>query len=86
MNMKAVYMVEKTPTSFPDNLDALLDQYQVKQSVPFRDLPLPEYLILLTNISKTKHKPHCMILSLVDKDNKEINVYAPDRLRNEIQE
>ena len=42
-------MVEQTPGSLPDNLDAKFEQYPVKQTIPSRDLPLTDYQIFINH-------------------------------------
>ena len=37
--------LKQTPTSFPNNFNAQFEQYHLKQTIPFRDLPLTDHNI-----------------------------------------
>ena len=83
--------METTPTlndivyePFPDNLDVKFDQYLSENTIPFRELPIDDYKILSERTFKTKDSRDCMTLSLVNRDNTQFSVFAPDRIREEL--
>ena len=53
-------------------------------AIPFRDLPIGDYLILTKFLTKTQDNRDCMILKLSNKDNQQFDVFAPDRLRTDL--
>ena len=57
---------QQLPVTFPDNLDELFSQAQPPSEhvIPFRDLPIDDYLIRSTKTFKTKDKRDCTILFL----------------------
>ena len=84
MNINLNDLIEQTPASFQDSLGPQFEQHQLKQTIPFKDLPLTDYKILSINTFTIKDKRDCMIPSLLDKNSSMIDVFAPDCLRNDI--
>ena len=78
--------IQQLPVTFPDNLEALFEEspYNSDPTMPFRELPLGDYRIDSTKTFKTKDKRDCTILSLTSRQQQQFNVFAPDRLREQM--